>query len=116
MTSGQMPLLDYFLKSGMDTLIGVDPVQGKGADLKLLREKLGGKICLWGGVNRHLTIDRGTEREVEEAVEESISILGPNGFILSIVDGIGDCSEHAWNNVKTMIKAWKRKLRALDMI
>jgi len=108
-TSGIMPLLDDFLKLGIDVIIGIDPIQGKGTNLKLLKEKLGGKICLWGGVNGFLTIERGTEKEVEKAVEKSISILGPKGgFILSPVDNVIDNSEHTWNNVKTMIETWKR--------
>jgi len=110
MTSGIMPLLDDFLKLGIDVIIGVDPIQGKGTNLKLLKEKLGGKICLWGGVNASLTIERGTEEEVKEAVEKSISILGPKGgFILSPVDNVTDNSEHTWNNVKTMIETWGKK-------
>lgn len=113
MTSGVMPLLDDFLELGIDVLIGVDPVQGKGTDLKLLKERLDGKICLWGGVNGFLTIEKGEEKEVEKAVEESISILGAEGFILSPVDNVTDSSEKTWNNVKTMIKTWKRKLEEM---
>ncbi|GAI40076.1 unnamed protein product, partial [marine sediment metagenome] len=109
-TSGVMPLLDDFLELGIDVLIGVDPVQGKGTDLKLLKEKLGGKICLWGGVNGFLTIEKGKEKEVQDAVEKSISILGPKGFILSPVDNVTNNSKRTWNNVKTMIKTWERKL------
>lgn len=103
MTSGVMPLLGDFLELGIDVLIGVDPVQGKGTDLKVLKERLNGRICLWGGVNGALTIEKGKEKEVEDAVEESISILGPKGFILSPVDNVTDNSERTWNNVKTMI-------------
>ena len=50
MTTGQIPLLDQLLESGIDVLIGVDPVQGKGMDLAAIKAKLGGKVCLWGGV------------------------------------------------------------------
>jgi uroporphyrinogen-III decarboxylase len=114
MTSGMMPLLDDFLELGIDVLIGVDPLQGKRTDLRLLKEKLEGKICLWGGINGCLTIERGKEKEVEDAVEESISILGPEGFILSPVDNITDNSARTWNNVKTMIKTWKRKLKETE--
>ena len=110
MTSGVMPLLDDFLELGIDVLIGVDPIQGKGTDLRLLKESLGGRICLWGGVNGFLTIEKGKEKEVQDAVEKSISILGPRGFILSPVDNVTDNSERTWNNVKTMIKTWERKL------
>ena len=111
-TSGIMPLLDDILELGIDVLIGVDPVQGKGTDLRLLKQKLGGKICLWGGVNGFLTIENGSKEDVIEAVQQAISTLGPGGgLILSPVDNVRDTSEHTWNNVMTMIKAWK-KMRA----
>jgi len=113
MTSGAMSLLDDFLELGIDVLIGVDPVQGKGTDLKLLKERVDGKMCLWGGVNGFLTIEKGEEKEVEDAVEESISVLGPEGFILSPVDNVRDNSKRTWNNVKTMIKTWKIKLQEM---
>ena len=110
MPTGLMPLLDCLLESGIDTIMVIDPipVAGKEVNLKLLKEKIGRKICLWGGVNGHFTIARGTEREVEEAVEKSMSILGPEGFILAPLGG--DDSERCWNNEKIMIKTWKRKL------
>ncbi len=109
MTSGVMPLLDDFLNSGIDVLIGVDPIQGKGTNLKVLKEKLGGKICLWGGVNGFLTIERGTKKEVEDAVSKAISILGPKGgFILSPVDNVTEDQDITWNNVKVMIETWKK--------
>ena len=109
MTSGVMPLLDDLLNSGIDVLIGVDPIQGRGTNLKELKEKLGGRICLWGGVNGFLTIERGTKKEVEDAVSKAISILGPGGgFILSPVDNVTDTSEATWNNVKVMIDTWKK--------
>ncbi len=109
MTSGVMPLLDDFLKLGIDVLIGVDPLQGKGTDLGLLKQKLGGKICLWGGVNGFLTIENGNKGDVEQAVYRAINVLGPGGgLILSPVDNVRDTSEHTWDNVMTMIDAWKK--------
>lgn len=111
MTSGVMPLLDDLLKLGVDVLIGVDPIQGKKTDLKVIKEKLRGKICLWGGVNGFLTIERGTKEEVEGAVSKAVSILGPRGgFILSPVDNVTDTRDKTWDNVKVMIETW-RKLR-----
>ena len=107
MTSGIMPLLDDFLELGIDVLIGVDPVMGKGTDLKKLKERLSGKICLWGGVNGFLTVERKNREDVEEAVEKAISTLGPKGFILSPVDNVTEGSEKSWENVKTMIERWK---------
>lgn len=108
-TSGVMPLLDDFLKLNIDVLIGVDPIQGRGTDLKKMKKKLGGKICLWGGVNGCVTIEKGKRKEVEKAVEEAIYLLAPGGgFILSPVDNVSDISPSVWENVVTMIKTWKK--------
>ena len=112
MTSGAMPLIDDFLELGIDVLIGVDPVMGKGTDLKILKGKLGDKISLWGGVNGFLTIEKGEKKEVEKATEEAIRILGPKGFILSPVDNVTEVSERTWENVKTMIKTWEKMRNA----
>lgn len=110
MTTGTMPLLDMLLESGIDVLIGVDPVQGRGTDLSELKRKLGGKICMWGGVNGFVTVEMGSREEIEDAVETAIDILAPGGgFILSPVDNIRDTSEDTWRNVQVMIEAWKRQ-------
>lgn len=122
-TSGIMPLLDDYLESGLDVLIGIDPVLGKGTapgekgtDLRTIKEKVGHQICLWGGVNQYITVDTGTREDIEEAVEKAISILGPGGgFILGSVDGVINAesevvfdSRKRWNNVLIMIEAWKK--------
>jgi len=112
MTSGVMPLIDDFLELGIDVLIGVDPVMGKGTDLKILKDKLGDKISLWGGVNGFLTIEKGEKKEVEKATEEAIRILGLKGSILSPVDNVTEVSERTWENVKTMIKTWEKMRNA----
>ena len=107
-TSGIMPLLDDFLELGIDVIIGIDPVQGKGTDLRLLQETLGGKICLWGGVNGFITIERGRPEEIKKAVKEAIEALASGGgFILSPVDNVRDTSDGTWQNVLTFIDAWK---------
>jgi hypothetical protein len=108
MTSGSMPLLDMFVEAGLDVLIGVDPIQGKGTDLAMMKEKLKGKVCLWGGVNGFVTVERGSKEEIREAVGNAIRILAPGGgFILSPVDNIRDTSEETWENVMAMLKAWE---------
>ena len=108
MTSGFMPLLDDFLKLGIDVLIGIDPIMGKETDIEKLKEKLAGKVCLWGGLNGFLTIERGNKEKVEEATREAINILGPKGFILSPVDNVTEDSAKSWDNVKTMIQSWEK--------
>lgn len=109
LTTGTMPLLDSLLEAGIDVLIGVDPVQGRGTDLREMKRRLHGRICIWGGVNGFITVEMGSRGEVEQAVETAIRILSPGGgFILSPVDNITDESEHTWRNVCVFIDTWKR--------
>jgi uroporphyrinogen-III decarboxylase len=107
MTSGAMPLLDMILAAGVDVLIGVDPLQG-GADLTVMKEKAQGRMCLWGGVNAALTVERGTPEQVRAAVQEACRALAPGGgLILSPVDDVDDPGEQAWSNVQVFVEAWK---------
>jgi uroporphyrinogen decarboxylase len=107
MTSGIMPLLDQFVEAGIDVLIGIDPVQGKGTSLAQAKAQLAGRTCLWGGVNGFLTIEQGSEAEVREAVEEAIGTLAPGGgFILSPVDNVTADTDLAWHNVLTLVERW----------
>ncbi len=107
-SSGTAPLLDYYLEAGIDVLIGVDPVQGTHTDLALLKEKLGGRVCLWGGVSGAITVETGTEQDVREAVRHALRVLGPRGFILSPVDNITVDSPVTWKNVEVFIDEWKK--------
>jgi len=114
MTSGVMPLLDDFLKLEIDVIIGVDPTQGKGTDLKLLKQKIGKKICLWGGINGCLTVERGSKEEIISSVEEAIGFLSHGGgFILSPVDNIQNSSSRVWNNVKILLTAWEKRQKVI---
>jgi len=107
LTSGSMPLHDMLLDLDIDVLIGADPVQGKGTDLKIMKEELKGKMCIWGGVNGFVTVEEGTDKDIEQAVENAIQILGPDGFILSPVDNIRDPSNRVWEKVVKLIHAWE---------
>jgi len=108
MTTGTMPLLDLLLESGIDVLIGVDPVQGRDTDLSELKRRLNGKICMWGGVNGFVTVEMGSKEDIEKEVHDAIRILAPGGgLILSPVDNIRDTSEEVWKNVEFLIETWK---------
>lgn len=107
-SSGHIPMLDAYLESGIDVLIGVDPVQGTHTDLETLKHKIGHKICLWGGVSGAITVERGSETEVRDAVRNAIRMLGPTGFILSPVDNITIDSPLTWRNVGIFIDEWQK--------
>lgn len=108
-SSGTRPMLDYYLQAGIDVLIGIDPIQGTYTDMPLLKEKLGGEICLWGGVSGAVTVEMGTEDEVRVAVQEAIQTLGPTGFILSPVDNITVDAPHTWQNIEILIDEWRKR-------
>jgi uroporphyrinogen-III decarboxylase len=107
LTSGAMPLLDMIIEAGVDALIGVDPIQGD-ADLRALKDKARGRLCLWGGVNGPLTVEAGTPEQIREAVRQALDLLAPgDGFILSPVDGIYDASPRTRQHLELFVGAWK---------
>ena len=107
MTTATTPLLDLFIEAGIDVLIGVDPAPTAQNNLTLMREKLKGRVCLWGGVNAALTIELATPEEVHTATESAIRKLGPDGFILSPVDNITEDTPRTWSNIQVMIDTWR---------
>ena len=105
-----MPLLNDFKEIGFDVLIGVDPVQDTQLDMAVLKREAKGNLCLWGGGNGFVTVERGTPEEIRREVYNSIDVLGPGGgFILSPVDNVTDSSEKTLENAKVFIEAWKEK-------
>lgn len=108
-TSGIEPILDDLLDAGIDVLIGIDPVEGTHVDLPLIRGKLGGRVCLWGGVSGAVTVEMGAPEEAREAVRNAIATLGPDGFILSPVDNITVDAPRTWENVDVFIDEWRRR-------
>jgi uroporphyrinogen decarboxylase len=106
MASGAMPLLGTLKEMGIDLLYGVDPVQG-GYDMTRAKREIGDRICLWGGVNSHITLTLGSREDIIRAVKEAISIMGPNGgFILSSV-GTMSYPQIPTENIEVMIEAWR---------
>ncbi len=107
-SSGLIPMLDAYLESGMDVLIGVDPVQGTHTDMETLKERIGHRICLWGGVSAAITVERGSEPEIRNAVQEAVKKLGPRGFILSPIDNITIDDPMVWKNIGIFRDEWQK--------
>jgi hypothetical protein len=105
-SSNCMPLLEIIAECGVDVLIGVDPLQWDLAETKRI---LNGRVCLWGGVNGSLTMERGQPTEVRQEVKRAAQILAPGGgFILSPVDNVRDLTDQVRENVLTLIDEWKK--------
>ena len=107
-SSGLKPMHDLFLESGIDVLIGIDPIQGTHTDMPLIKQELGEHICLWGGVSGAVTVESGTEAEIRRAVREAIATLGPTGFVLSPVDNITLDRPQTYKNVGILIEEWQK--------
>ena len=104
MSTNIMPFLDLFKELGIDILYGVDPVQG-GADLVRVKQVIGDKICIWGGVNSAVTLT-GSKEGVEKAVQGAVRALAPGGgFILAAIDQLFEDTK--WENFLTMIQTWR---------
>jgi uroporphyrinogen decarboxylase len=109
-TCSYMNLTDDFIDTGIDMLIGVDPVQDAGLDMAALKQKTKGRICLWGGGNGFVTVEKGTPEQIRNEVFDSIDKLAPGGgFILSPVDNVRDTSDTAISSANIFIDAWKEK-------
>lgn len=109
-TSAFLPIIESILDTGIDVLIGIDPVEGKGTDLDIIKEKfLNKKRALWDGVSGPVTIENGTELEVEEATKKALELLGKSGgFILSPVDNVREETKNVWRNTYKFIETWKK--------
>jgi hypothetical protein len=108
-TSAFVPLIDDIIGCGVDVLIGLDPKEGKGTDLELVKGRFqqAGR-ALWGGVSGPMSVETASGEETEQAVCEALDILGRGGgFILSPVDNVRDNPENAWKNTHRFIDTWK---------
>jgi len=105
-TSNCQPLLPLIAEAGVDVVIGVDPHLW---DLRAAKDVARGRMCLWGGVNGHLTVEQGSEEEVRQEVRQAIEILGAGGgFILSPVDNVREDTPRAWANVHALLDEWRK--------
>lgn len=107
-TSGMAAIADQIVEAGVDVIVGVDPGQGKGTTLSGVRETLGGRVGLWGGISGPLVVEAGGEQGVCHAVEQAMAELAPTGrFILSPVDNIRARDARTWANVHALISTWR---------
>ena len=105
-TDKVMPLLPFFAEAGVDVLIGIDPHT---YDLAKTKQTFKGKVCMWGGVNGHLTVEMGNETQTREEVRTALKELGQDGgFILSPVDNVRENTDQSRKNVLALIDEWKK--------
>ncbi len=104
-TSNCMDLLEPIAEAGVDVVIGADPHTW---DLARARRVLNGRVCLWGGVNGHLTVESGTALAVRAEVRAALEVMkGEPGFILSPVDNVREDTPRARENVAALVEEWR---------
>jgi uroporphyrinogen-III decarboxylase len=107
MTTGIETLGERLADSGVDVLYFVDPIDPiqKELSLERVRERLGGRMTLVGGIST-LTLASRRPEEIDRFVERAVEVLGPTGrFILHPVDAL--FPDTPWEGVERLIEAWK---------
>ncbi|MBI3986758.1 MAG: hypothetical protein HY343_07555 [Lentisphaerae bacterium] len=105
MTTGVETLGTRLAEAGVDVLYFVDPVQDR-CDLARVRETLGGRMTLVGGVNA-LSLATPDRVRIESEVRAALDTLGPTRrFILHPVDAI--FPDTPWAGVELLIAAWRK--------
>jgi uroporphyrinogen decarboxylase len=108
MTTGVELLGPRLADAGVDVLYSVDPNDpiGGGLSLPRVRELLGGRMTLVGGISA-LTLASGDRARIEREVAEAMQTLGPTGrFVLQPVDAI--FPDTPWDGVQVLIDAWRK--------
>jgi uroporphyrinogen-III decarboxylase len=105
-TKDWKPMQEDLLELGIDCIAGIDPVQDK-IDLKEVKQQIGNRMCLMGGVNAAVTVAQGSNEEIRTAVDQAMEVLSPgSGFILFPVDNLF-CSL-PWEKVEVVIEQYKK--------
>jgi len=111
MNSGAVPLLDSFLELGFDILSNIDPLI-PGTDVTKIKQKIGGRIALYGGVNNFSVIEQGEPEAVRKATFEAVALMGEGGGCILGPGDTLDCllafGERTERNFHAMIEAWRQ--------
>lgn len=96
-----MPILEYMVETGVDAIEPLDPLGG--VNIEEVKERVGDKVCLKGGINT-LTLLAGTPEDIMQEAKYCIEKAGKDGgYILGSGDDIP--VEAPVENVKAMVRA-----------
>ena len=78
-------LIDDFIEIGIDVL---NPLQvtAKNMEPEKIKKKAGKELALWGGIDTHVVLPKGTKEDVREEVKRKIAILGEGGGYIFSAD------------------------------
>lgn len=99
-----VPHLDSLLAADVDIINCIRPFPGGVNDMRLLKKRVGHRICLWGGVNPEEDIERATPDHIRKTVIDVIlAAAAGGGFVLSPGGSLYDSTKY--DNVMTFIRA-----------
>lgn len=97
-------LMDDIIPLGMDC---INPIEHGPMNIAEVKKQYGDKVSLWGNIDLHYTLTRGTPGEVDAEVKQRIKEAGVNGgYILASGNSITDYCKP--ENVMAMAKAVKK--------
>jgi uroporphyrinogen decarboxylase len=105
-----MPILDDLLTLGMK---GLHPIQPSAMDIKQVKARYGGKVCLLGNIDLDYILTLGTPEEVDREVKERIAVAGQGGgYIITSANSLPDyCkTENVWAMSRAIRKYGKYPL------
>lgn len=75
------PLIDDFIELGVHVYNPVQP-NVPGSDPQELKDKYGGRICLFGGIDQQQLLPEGNIEKIREEIKHRIKVLGKDGGYL----------------------------------
>jgi uroporphyrinogen-III decarboxylase len=86
-----MGIVELLAECGIDVLQTLTPPPVGDVDLAEVKRRIGARVCLMGYVDLLYVIQRGTPKQIDQAVKEAIETGAPGGgFILGTSDSIRD--------------------------
>jgi uroporphyrinogen decarboxylase len=84
-------LVEDYVEIGVDAL---NPMQVTAANMspQVLRDRFGGRMAFWGGIDTQDLLPRGRPEDVRQAVRDTVGIMGlvEGGYILGAVHNVQD--------------------------
>ena len=98
-----VPHIDVLLDTGADIIDAVRPYAGAN-DMRVLKERIGDRICLWGGINPEVSIAQATcEQTRRDVADVILAAAAGGGFVLSTGGSI--CDADCYDNTVAFIEA-----------
>jgi len=97
-------LIDDLIEAGVDI---INPMQTRATGMEPagLKERFGGRVCFWGGIDEQYLIPFGTTEEVRAEVKQMLHIMGKGGYVLAPAHNIQ--SDAKLENLVTMFETAK---------